>query len=416
MNIQLADIITIGDEILYGQIVDTNSAWLGTELTKIGLKVRQITSISDNPEHIMQTLDEVKQKTAVIFITGGLGPTKDDLTKHTLCRYFNTELILHEPSLVHITELFKRYGREMTELNRQQAFLPANCTPVPNPLGTAPGMWFEQDGVIFVSMPGVPFEMKRIMTDTVLPKLKEKFQDLQIQHRVIQTIGLGESFLADKIADWEDNLPPNIKLAYLPNLSGVRLRLTGFYNGQDNLETQLDTESEKLQQLIPEYIFALGEISIEAAMGQLLKEKGFTIATAESCTGGHLAHKLTSVAGSSEYFIGSILAYHNNVKINQLGISLDDLSQHGAVSEEVVSQMAANVRTLLNTDIGLATSGIAGPGGGTPDKPVGTIWIAYADAEKTVARQLSYNKDRLLNIEYTTYAALNLLRQQLKPA
>ncbi|PIQ19666.1 MAG: competence/damage-inducible protein A [Cytophagales bacterium CG18_big_fil_WC_8_21_14_2_50_42_9] len=416
MNIQLADIITIGDEILYGQIVDTNSAWLGTELTKIGLKVRQITSISDNPEHIIQTLDEVKQKTAVIFITGGLGPTKDDLTKHTLCRYFNTELVLHEPSLVHITELFKRYGRGMTELNRQQAFLPANCTPVPNPLGTAPGMWFEQEGVIFVSIPGVPFEMKRIMTDTVLPNLKEKFQDLQIQHRVIQTIGLGESFLADRIADWEDNLPPNIKLAYLPNLSGVRLRLTGFYNGQDNLETQLDNESEKLQQLIPEYIFALGEIPIEAAMGQLLKEKGFTIATAESCTGGHLAHKLTSGAGSSEYFIGSILAYHNNVKINQLGVSLEDLSRHGAVSEEVVSQMAANVRTLLNTDIGLATSGVAGPGGGTPDKPVGTIWIAYADAEKTVARQLSYNKDRLLNIEYTTYAALNLLRQQLKSA
>ena len=416
MNIQLADIITIGDEILYGQIVDTNSAWLGTELTKIGLKVRQITSISDNPEHIIQTLDRVKKEAAVIFITGGLGPTKDDLTKHTLCRYFNTELVLHEPSLVHITELFKRYGRGLTELNRQQAFLPANCTPVSNPLGTAPGMWFEQEGVIFVSMPGVPFEMKGIMTDRVLPKLKEKFQGQQIQHQVIQTIGIGESFLAEKIADWEDNLPPNVKLAYLPNLSGVRLRLTGFYNGEDSLETQLNAETEKLQRLIPEYIFALGEIPIEAAMGNLLKEKGFTIATAESCTGGHLAHKLISMAGSSEYFIGSILAYHNNVKINQLGINPEDLSQHGAVSEAVVSQMAANVRTVLNTDIGLATSGIAGPGGGTPDKPVGTIWIAYADAEKTIARQLSYNKNRLLNIEYTTYAALNLLRQQLNQA
>ena len=416
MNIQLADIITIGDEILYGQIVDTNSAWLGTELTKIGLKVRQITSISDNPDHIIQTLDQVKQEVAVIFITGGLGPTKDDLTKHTLCRYFGTELVLHEPSLVHINALFKRYGREMTELNRQQAFLPANCTPVENMLGTAPGMWFEEDGVIFISMPGVPFEMKRIMTDNVLPKLKEKFQGQQIQHRVIQTIGLGESFLADKIADWEDNLPENIKLAYLPNLSGVRLRLTGFYNGLDNLETQLDVETEKLQRIIPEYIFAFGEIPIEAAMGNLLKEKGFTIATAESCTGGHLAHKLTSVAGSSEYFIGSILAYHNNIKINQLNISQEDLSRYGAVSEEIVSQMAANVRTILNTDIGLATSGIAGPGGGTPEKPVGTIWIAYADAEKTIARQISYNKDRLLNIEYTTYAALNLLRQQLNRA
>jgi len=416
MNIQLADVITIGDEILYGQIIDTNSAWLGTELTKIGLKVRQITSISDNPEHIIQTLNQVKKEVAVIIITGGLGPTKDDLTKQTLCRYFNTELVLHEPSLLHIAHLFKRYDREVTELNRQQAMLPATCTPIENTLGTAPGMWFEEEEVIYISLPGVPFEMKRIMTDTVLPQLKEKFQGQQIQHRVIQTIGLGESFLADKIAAWEDNLPDNLKLAYLPNLNGVRLRITGFSNGQDNLEEQLNTETNKLQELIPEFIFALGEIPIEAAMGNLLKEKGLTISTAESCTGGHLAHKLTSIAGSSEYFMGSILAYHNNVKINQLGITPNDLSQHGAVSEVVVSQMAANVRKQLNTDIGLATSGIAGPGGGTPDKPVGTIWIAYADAEKTVARQLSYNKDRLLNIEYTTYAILNLLRQQLNQA
>lgn len=416
MNTPLADIITIGDEILYGQIVDTNSAWMGTELTKIGLKVRQITSISDNPEHIIQTLNQVKAEASVILITGGLGPTKDDLTKHTLSRYFNSELILHEPSLAHVTGLFNSRGRALTELNRQQAFLPANCTAVPNPLGTAPGMWFEQEGKIFVSMPGVPFEMKRMMLDTVLPQLKEKFSYSQIQHRVIQTIGIGESFLADRIAAWEDNLPANTKLAYLPNLSGVRLRLTGTFNDQDNLEDQLDAEVQKLQELIPEYIFALGEVPIEAAVGNLLKEKGFTIATAESCTGGYLAHKLTSIAGSSEYFMGSILAYHNHIKINQLGINPEDLTRHGAVSEEVVSQMAANVRTLLNTDIGLATSGIAGPGGGTPDKPVGTIWIAYADAEKTVARKIFYNKERLLNIEFTTYTILNLLRQEINRA
>lgn len=413
MNFLLADIITIGDEILYGQIVDTNSAWMGTALTNIGIKVRQITSISDNPDHIIQTLDEVKQHTTVIFITGGLGPTKDDLTKHTLAHYFNSELALHEPSLEQVKEIFSSRGKEITELNRQQAFLPKVCTPIPNPLGTAPAMWFEQDGKIFISMPGVPFEMKRIMTDTVLPKLKERFGTIQIQHRVIQTSGIGESFLADKIADWEDNLPSFIKLAYLPSLAGVRLRLTGVGSDAEELAAEMDRQVQQLQTIIPGNIFALGEIPLEAAVGKLLKEKGYTIATAESCTGGHLAHKITSVAGSSEYYMGSVLAYHNHVKINHLNVNPQDLAQYGAVSEEVVCQMAANVRLLLNTDIGVATSGIAGPGGGSAEKPVGTIWIAYADAEKIVARKLSFNKDRLLNIEYTTYNALNLVRQQI---
>jgi nicotinamide-nucleotide amidase len=409
----LADIITIGDEILYGQIVDTNSAWLGTELAKIGVKVRQITSISDNPDHIIKTLEDVKQQTEIILITGGLGPTKDDLTKHTLSRYFDTQLVLDEGSLQHVTELFRSRGRELTELNRQQAFLPANCKPIPNILGTAPGMWFEEEGKIYVSMPGVPFEMKRIMTDTVLPELQKRANKVQIIHKVIQTVGIGESFLADRISEWEDALPANIKLAYLPSLSGVRLRLTGRGSGTPDLENQLQQQVQKLQALIPEHIFALGEVPLEEAVGKLLKEKGFTIATAESCTGGHLAHKLTSIAGSSEYFMGSVLAYHNHVKINQLGVSAEDIAQYGAVSEEVVTQMAANVRKLLNTDIGVATSGIAGPGGGTAEKPVGTIWVAYADAEKTVAKKIFYNKERLLNIEFTTYTALNLVRQQI---
>ncbi|MDB5263135.1 MAG: damage-inducible protein CinA [Adhaeribacter sp.] len=409
----LADIITIGDEILYGQIVDTNSAWLGTELAKIGVKVRQITSISDNPDHIIETLTALKPLTDVILITGGLGPTKDDLTKHTLCRYFNTQLVMDEGSLEHVTSFFTSRGRELTELNRQQALLPANCKPVANILGTAPAMWFEEEGIIYISMPGVPFEMKRIMTDTVLPELQKRAGGNQIIHKVIQTIGIGESFLAEKIANWEDALPAPIKLAYLPSLAGVRLRLTGQAAETVDLETQLNEQVEKLQTLIPEHIFALGEIPLPEAVGNLLKEKGFTVATAESCTGGHLAHKLTSMAGSSEYFMGSVVAYHNHVKINQLGISAEDLAQYGAVSEEVVSQMAANVRKLLNTDIGIATSGIAGPGGGTTEKPVGTVWVAYADAEKTVAKKIFYNKDRLLNIEYTTYTALNLVRQAI---
>jgi nicotinamide-nucleotide amidase len=416
MNIVLADILTIGDEILYGQVVDTNSAWMGTELAKAGIKVRQITSVSDDPDHIIQALDEIKPHTSIILITGGLGPTKDDLTKHTLCRYFNTQLVLHEPSLAHLTQYFHARGRELTEINRQQAFLPASCTAVANPMGTAPGMWFEQDGKIFVSMPGVPFEMKHLMTETVLPRLRAHFLPVPIQHRVIQTIGIGESFLADQLEDWENNLPANLKLAYLPYLAGVRLRLTGFYNGHDDLDQQLDQEQARLLALIPDHVFALGETSLEAAVGELLKQKGFTIATAESCTGGHVAHKLTSVAGSSEYFMGSIVAYHNHVKINQLEVSPEDLARHGAVSEQAVSQMAAHVRRLLNTDIGIATSGIAGPTGGSPEKPVGTIWIAYADAEKTVARKIFYDKERLLNIEYTTYSVLNLVRQQLSKA
>jgi nicotinamide-nucleotide amidase len=309
--------------------------------------------------------------------------------------------------------MFRSRGRELTELNRQQAFLPAACKPIANPMGTAPGMWFEQDETVFISLPGVPFEMKRIMTDTVLPRLRERYQLVPIQHRVIQTIGIGESFLADQLEDWENNLPPNLKLAYLPSLAGVRLRLTGMDNGQEEVNQQLDTEQVRLQGLIQDHIFGFGEISLEQAVGDLLKQKGFTIATAESCTGGHVAHKLTSPAGSSEYFMGSVVAYHNHVKIRQLEISPEDLARHGAVSEQVVSQMAANVRRLLQTDIGIATSGIAGPGGGSADKPVGTVWMAYADAEKTVTKKIFYDKERLLNIEYTTYSVLNLVRQQL---
>lgn len=416
MNIILADILTIGDEILYGQVIDTNSAWMGAELAKIGIKVRQITSVSDNPEHILQALEEIRPHSSIILVTGGLGPTKDDLTKHTLCRYFNTELVMHEPSLAHVTAMFHARGRELTELNRQQALLPAACSPLPNPVGTAPAMWFEQEGKVLVSMPGVPFEMKLIMSETVLPKLRQRFQALPISHRVIQTIGIGESFLAEQLEDWENSLPENLKLAYLPYLAGVRLRLTGLDKGSGDLEAQLDAEQDRLLALIPDHVFGLGEISLEQALGDLLRQKGFTLATAESCTGGHVAHKITSVAGSSEYFMGSVIAYHNHVKIKQLEVSPEDLSQYGAVSEEVVSQMAANVRRLLNTDIGLATSGIAGPGGGSPGKPVGTIWIAYADAEKTVARKISYDKGRELNIAYTTFQVLNLLRQQLSKA
>ena len=415
-NIVLAEIITIGDEILYGQVVDTNSAFMGAELGKVGIKVKQITSVSDDPVHIVQALDAARTRADVILITGGLGPTKDDLTKTTLAKYFNVGLKLDEQSLADVTEIFKKYGREVTELNRQQAFLPENCLPVRNVMGTAPGMWFHADGKIMVSMPGVPFEMKTMMTDIVLPRLQQHFGMPKINHKVIMTIGIGESFLAEKIAHWEDQLPAHIKLAYLPKLGSVRLRLTGLDNGTGNLEAEMQQEVDKLSKIIPEYIFAYGEVSLPEAIGNLLKKHYLTLATAESCTGGMVAQKLTSIPGSSAYFKGSIVAYGNAVKVEQLGVSETTLETFGAVSEETVSEMAQNVRQLLKTDIGLATSGIAGPTGGTPEKPVGTIWIAYADAHQTIAKKLNFNRSRELNIEYTTMSVLNLVRQSLPEA
>ncbi|MFB9863855.1 competence/damage-inducible protein A [Rufibacter immobilis] len=408
-----AEIITIGDELLYGQVIDTNSAWIGQELGKIGIRVKQITSISDNPDAICEALTQAISRAKVILITGGLGPTKDDLTKHTLAQYFNTHLQLHQPSLDDVEAIFKRYNRPMLEVNRQQAFLPASCTPIRNSLGTAPGMLFEEQGALIVSMPGVPFEMKQMMTDTILPRLQQHFQLPQIIHKVVQTIGIGESFLSEAISDWEDYLPPNLKLAYLPHLAGVRLRLTGRSDGHHDLETQLQLEVDKLTHLISEHIFAYGEVTLEEAIGQLLKDRNLTISTAESCTGGLVAHKLTSVPGSSAYFMGSVVAYSNAVKQAQLGVPPQTLDAHGAVSEETVCAMAQGVRQLLNTDVGIATSGIAGPDGGTPEKPVGTIWIAYADAHQTIAKKLSYNKTRLLNIEYTVLQVLDLVRQSL---
>ncbi|GAB3203641.1 nicotinamide-nucleotide amidase [Pontibacter aydingkolensis] len=413
MKAVIAEIITIGDEILYGQIVDTNSAWMGAELSKLGIRVNQITSISDNADHITEALDNAGARADIILMTGGLGPTKDDLTKDVLTSYFNTTLKLHEPSLADIAEIFKNRCRELTELNREQAYLPAACTPVRNVLGTAPGMWFEHEGKVYVSMPGVPFEMKHMMTDIVLPQLKAYFKTPEIIHKVVQTVGIAESILAAKLENWETSLPPHLKLAYLPHLGTVRLRLTGHGSDAKVLDQEMQEEVNKLQQIIPGYIFAFGEISLEAAVGQMLKERGLTIATAESCTGGYLAHKITSISGSSAYYQGSVIAYHNEVKTRELDVKPETLQQHGAVSEPTVKEMAENVRKKFGTDIGVATSGIAGPDGGTPDKPVGTIWIAYADKYKTETKLLQFNKDRLLNIEYTTLALLNLVRQSL---
>ncbi|MCR5886336.1 competence/damage-inducible protein A [Hymenobacter sp. J193] len=411
-----AEIITIGDELLYGQVIDTNSAFLGQELGKLGIRVRQITSVSDRADEIVTALDLARTRANVVLTTGGLGPTKDDLTKHILTRYFNTELVLDEPSLRNVEAIFARFNRPVTEVNRQQAFLPASCVPVPNAMGTAPGMWFEDQGTVFVSMPGVPFEMKRMMTDTVLPRLAAHFQVPPIEHIVVQTAGLGESMLAEQIADWEDALPANVKLAYLPSLGAVRLRLTGTDDGQPDLRGRMEALLPALRAQLGSHIFAETDIPLEQAVGQLLAARGLTVSTAESCTGGYLAHKLTSVAGSSQYFRGSVVAYHNDIKINRLGVLPETLAAHGAVSEEVVRQMAEGARQRLGTDVALATSGIAGPDGGTEEKPVGTFWLAYADEHQTIARKIAFNRSRQLNIEYVTHALLNLLRLSLPAA
>jgi nicotinamide-nucleotide amidase len=406
------EIMTIGDELLYGQVVDTNSAFMGQELGKIGLRVRQISSVSDRADEIVAALDQARQRAQVVLITGGLGPTKDDLTKHVLARYFGAELVMHEPTLRHVEEIFKRFDRPMLDVNRQQALVPANCEVLHNAVGTAPGMWFENRGTIFVSMPGVPFEMKRLMTDHVLPRLQSQFHIAPIEHVVVMTAGLGESFLAKKIEDWEDALPANIKLAYLPSFGAVRLRLTGTDDGQPDLRGRMLALLPALRERIGEYIFAEEETTLEAAIGQLLLAKGLTIGTAESCTGGLVSQRLTSVPGSSGYFRGAIVAYHNDIK-EELGVKTDTLAQYGAVSEATVREMAEGARRRLGVDVAVATSGIAGPGGATATKKVGTVCLAYADATQTISREYVLDRGRALNTEYAAQQVLTLLRQQL---
>ena len=407
------EIITIGDELLYGQVVDTNSAFMGQLLGGLGLRVRQITSVSDRADEIVAALDQARQRARVILTTGGLGPTKDDLTKHVLARYFGRELVLHEPTLRHVEAIFQRFNRPMLDVNRQQALVPEGCEVLPNAVGTAPGMWLEDGGTVFISMPGVPFEMKRLMTDEVLPRLQAKFNLAPIEHVVVMTAGLGESFLAAKIEDWEAALPAHVKLAYLPSLGSVRLRLTGQPDGQPDLRPRMLALLPALRERIGSYIFAEEDKPLEVVLGELLWQKSWQLGTAESCTGGQLAGRITSVPGSSAYFRGSVVAYANDVKEALLGVNAETLAQHGAVSEATVREMAEGARARLGCDVALATSGIAGPGGGTPLKPVGTICIACATPAGTVSRQFTLDRGRQNNIDYTVQAALILLWQQL---
>lgn len=408
-----AELITIGDEILYGQIINTNTAWMGQELNKIGIKVVRHTSVGDNEEDVLRAFEVAENRADIILITGGLGPTKDDLTKNILCNYFNCGLELDNKRLEEVTEYFKTRGRELTELNRLQAMMPTACVSIANKLGTAPGMWFDKQGKVFVSMPGVPFEMKTIMTDYVIPKLIKQFKTPFIYHRMILTVGIGESALAPIIEQWEDSLPPHIRLAYLPTMGMVRLRLTGVGNNQEQILQEVKQEEYKLLTLIPSYVYGFDDETLEGNVGKMLSDRNFKIATAESCTGGALASKIVSVAGSSTYFEGGIVSYSYDLKTNELGVPMELLLQKGAVSEEVVKIMAESVRKRYRTDIGISASGIAGPDGGTPDKPVGTVWIAYSDANKTITKKLQLGSNRENNIQLTVVNCLNLIRQSL---
>jgi nicotinamide-nucleotide amidase len=408
-----AELLTIGDEILFGQIVDTNSQWMSVELTNIGIRVIRKTSVGDTEEEILPAFKEAEERADIILITGGLGPTSDDLTKPCLAKYFNCELQIHDEALREVTEFFKSRGRELTEVNRQQAALPTCCEKVTNSMGTAPGMWFDRNGKVFVSMPGVPHEMKTMMSNIVLPKLQKKFNPPVIQHKMIKTVGLGESFLAEKIKAWEGSLPDHIKLAYLPGSGMVKLRLTAYGSDKNSLDNENNRIAEQLVPLIGEYIYGYDNDELESVVGKLLLEKKSTISVAESCTGGYLGHLLTSVPGSSSYFQGGVIAYDNKIKINTLHVNPKTLEAFGAVSEEAVTEMASNIRKVFNTTVGVATSGVAGPSGGTIAKPVGTIWIAYSDEHKTVARKLQLSKDRLINIRISSVSALNFIRINL---
>lgn len=407
----VAEVITIGDEILYGQITDTNTQWISAEIDKVGIKTIRKTSIGDQESQILGILEEGFLRADILLMTGGLGPTKDDITKKTIAKYFNDTLEINKDAEAFVKDFFEKRGRPFTEINRQQAALPTQCTYLPNITGTAPGMWFEHNGKILVSMPGVPVEMKYLIEHEVIPRLKAFFELPVIEHHIISTIGIGESFLAETIEEWEDQLPEHIRLAYLPSFSQVRLRLTGFGDDRKIIQEQIRIEAEKVKPLIASYIFSESNQTIAEAVGELLKSKNATLGVAESCTGGNIAHMITLIPGSSAFFLGGVVSYSNDAKMNVLKVKQETLTNFGAVSEQTVKQMAEGVRITMGSTYGIATSGIAGPDGGTGDKPVGTVWIAVSDGKTTEARLLKLGKQREVNIEYSSVAALNLLRR-----
>ncbi|MCU0408292.1 MAG: competence/damage-inducible protein A [Bacteroidales bacterium] len=408
-----ASIITIGDELLIGQTVDTNSAWIGAELSALGFDVCRITSIHDRKDDILEALGEAARISDLAIITGGLGPTSDDITKQTLCEYFGTRLVPDERVLGMIEAMLQRRKMPLNDNNRRQADVPENCTVLTNAAGTAPGMWFERKGKVFISLPGVPGEMRHIMNMHVLPELTKRFRSQVIIHRNIMTYGTYEAKLAELLQDFENELPAAVKLAYLPSYGVIKLRLTGSGKDRNVLGDEIEKQVRKLYKTIPEYIYAENEETLEIVIGNMLKGRNMTVATAESCTGGEVSHLITSVPGSSAYFRGGVVAYDNAVKTGVLEVSEESILKHGAVSREVSEEMAKGARRILNADFAVAVTGIAGPEGGTENKPVGTVWIAVSSQEGTVAEMRVFGTDRLSNTRRSSLAALNLLRLQL---
>ncbi len=408
-----AYIINIGDEILIGQIVNTNAAWMAKELNALGIAIHRIETVSDDKQDMIQALEAAFQVADLVLLTGGLGPTKDDVTKHALTAFFDTELAFHEPTYKRIEQFFALKKIPVTDLHRLQCFLPVDCTLITNPKGSAPAMWFEKEGKIAVAMPGVPYEMKALMTREILPKLAAKAIQGEILHHSIETAGVGETTVAKHIEHIEENLPSNFKLAFLPHLGSVTLRLSATGEDKVALQKAMDEQVGLIKAAIPDFIYGDNGEKLEEAIGKLLKSKGKTMGTAESCTGGFISHKITSIAGSSEYYKGSIIAYSNGIKIKMLDVQADTLEQYGAVSEQTVREMVEGTLETLGVDYAIAVSGIAGPGGERPGKPVGTIWTAFGEKGNIRTRKLQLGRDRLKNIQLTTTYSLNELRKFL---
>jgi nicotinamide-nucleotide amidase len=407
-----AEIISIGDELLIGQTVNTNAAWMGQECSKMGIRIVQVTTISDDKEQILVAFNLAFKRADLILVTGGLGPTKDDITKYTLCEYFNTELEIHIPTLQRIESYFSQRNRPMLEMNIRQAEMPKICTILENKNGTANGMWFQKEDRILISMPGVPYEMKGIMIDEVFPRLRDRFDIKGLFHRTILTQGIGESFLADQIQEWENDVRSRgLGLAYLPAPGMVKLRLTS-YDGEQR-SAEIDSLFNVIKEKYPQFVFGKEEESLPIVVGEILIAKGMSIGSVESCTGGGLAESIVSIPGASAYFKGSFVTYSDELKNQLVGVSYENLSTFGAVSREVVEQMAQNGRELLGVDVCVSTSGIAGPEGGSLEKPVGTVWIAVAVKGSVVSKKFQFGEHRERNIQMTILTALNLVRCEL---
>jgi len=408
-----AKIISIGDELLIGQVINTNASWIAEQLNLIGIKVVEILTIEDDSASIKDAISMAIAQNQIVISTGGLGPTKDDITKQTLASLFNSKLVLNNTILEANIKIFASRNLELTELNKKQAEVPENCEIIENTCGTAAGMWFNTDLGCLISLPGVPYEMKIMMEQKVIPRLKEKYKKQVIIHKTIMTSGLGESFLSERISSWEDNLPKNFKLAYLPQPGILRLRLTAVGEDERKLSTKVDEEINKLSSIIPELIYSYQDESIEESVYKVLRSKELTISTAESCTGGEIARRIVSIPGSSEVFKGAIVAYNNEAKQNLLNVSEEVLYSYGAVSEECVREMAIGAQKLLKTDYSIAVSGIAGPSGGTEKKAVGTVWIAVATPKDIISKKFLFGDNRERNILRASIAALDLLRKVL---